>query len=250
VVADARRAHPRRHLRGARVRLPDGALTRARRAAIADGWQRVALAEHASIASFARLTLELLAHGAPADLILDATAAQADEVRHARAAFAIAARFAGHAIAPDRLPLDGGLDRSGDLAAVVRAAVLEGCVAETIAAEQVRRAAARASDPTLRHTLAAIADDEARHAELSWRLVRWALTQAPELRAQVAAAFDEGVTAVRRAGVRAPSGPRLDAWGLASRDADDQAAIETLDTIIVPCARALCAVLPAAEARR
>src|SRR5262245_889099 len=54
------------------------------RAALAAAWLRDAQMEHASIASFARFTLELLAVGAPAELVADSQRASLDEIEHAR----------------------------------------------------------------------------------------------------------------------------------------------------------------------
>ncbi len=56
------------------------------REALADRWTRDATYEHASIASFARVTLDLLALGAPAALVSGAQRAGLDEVEHARIA--------------------------------------------------------------------------------------------------------------------------------------------------------------------
>ncbi len=60
------------------------------RARLAERWTREASFEHASIASFARATLDLLALGAPAARVAGAQRAGLDEVEHARIAFALA----------------------------------------------------------------------------------------------------------------------------------------------------------------
>ena len=65
------------------------------RARLADEWTRVALMEHASIAAFARFTLQLLALGAPAHLVEGSNAAMIDETNHAKLAFGIASAYAG-----------------------------------------------------------------------------------------------------------------------------------------------------------
>ena len=59
-------------------------------AQLAESWTRIALMEHASIAAFARFTLQLMSLGAPAALVERATAAMADEIKHAKACFAVA----------------------------------------------------------------------------------------------------------------------------------------------------------------
>lgn len=58
--------------------------------AVVKAWTTAARAEHASVASFARFTLQLLHLGAPADLVADAQQAGLDEVRHARLCFGVA----------------------------------------------------------------------------------------------------------------------------------------------------------------
>jgi len=161
--------------------LPQLELGPALRQAAAQVWRRVALAEHASVASFARFSLELCALGAPPDLLLDAAAAQADEVRHARFALAVLAALTGQAQAPGPLDLDGVAPRTTPLQ-VLRATLLEGCVNETLAAAEVAEAARRCPDPELSARLHAVAQDESRHAALAWRTVRWLLQVHPQLR--------------------------------------------------------------------
>ena len=63
--------------------------------------------EHASVAAFARFTLHLMSLGAPAALVERSNAALADETLHAKLAFAIASGYAGRAIGPGPLAIDG-----------------------------------------------------------------------------------------------------------------------------------------------
>jgi hypothetical protein len=56
-------------------------LTSDQRARLAAQWATDGAAEHASIASFARVTLQLMALGAPAGLLADTQRGAADEVR-------------------------------------------------------------------------------------------------------------------------------------------------------------------------
>lgn len=203
-------------------------------AALAESWVRMGQAEHASVASFARFTLELLALGAPADLVARASAAQADEVRHATLCFGLASRLGGQPVGPGPLSMAGALDHADDLHHIVRAAVIEGCIQETISAAQVQRAAERTADPMLAAQLSAVAEDETRHAELSWAFVRWALATHPELHATVAAAFE--------AAPAAPAGPDredLAAYGVLSAREEAEVARQIERSVIGPCARAL-----------
>ncbi len=144
------------------------------RGIVAEAWLADARMEHASIASFARFVADLLALGAPADLIREAGAALLDEVEHARLAYAMAAEVSGEARGPAPLAAFGAAERRGP-AEIVAGAVIEGCVGETAAALLAQVRAAGASHPSARRALSRIAEDEARHAELAFRFVRWAL---------------------------------------------------------------------------
>ncbi len=175
----------------------DTALPDEEQRALAEAWLSNALMEHASIAAFARFTLELLAVGAPADLIRDSNAAALDETRHAAQCFALASRYAGDALGPGPLVVDGALD-GVSLEKLVVTTIAEGCIGETIAAIEAAERGAHATDPVVREVLAGISEDETRHAELAWRFVAWALARDPSLRSVVVREF-----------TRHCSGPRL-----------------------------------------
>src|SRR5262249_55284357 len=141
----------------------------------------------ASVASFARFSLALLAAGAPADLVALAHQAALDEIQHARLCFALASRYAGEEIAPGPFPLGAEIPVSASLVAIAVSTVEEGCIGETMAAVIAAEQLARATDPAVRAALARIAADEARHAELAWRTVAWAVRAGgSEVRAAVA----------------------------------------------------------------
>ncbi len=176
----------------------------AQRAALAVHWRAVAAAEHASIGSFARFTLQLLALGAPSELLFDTQTAAADEVRHARIAYGFASRYAGVAVGPGPLPLHGAmpaLDAPGVLAGLID----EACVGETVGAAEAGAAAAACRDPQVRSALLSIATDESRHAALAWRAVQWLVNAHPELRAFAAERFTTAVSALRSAPCRVPA---------------------------------------------
>ncbi len=166
------------------------------RAALAEAWASDARGEHASVASFARFTLDLIAVGAPAELLAAAQRAALDEVRHAELCFALASAYGGAPLSPGPFPFGGSVAVAGDLATLAASAVKEGCVGETLAAIQASAQRDAATDPAVRAALTTIAADEARHAELAWRTVAWAVAEggAEVLRA-VRAAFDEALAA-------------------------------------------------------
>ncbi|NUP10114.1 MAG: ferritin-like domain-containing protein [Polyangiaceae bacterium] len=175
-------------------------LSAADRAYLARSWAGDAAFEHASVASFSKFSLELLAFGAPSDLVMSAHAAALDEVRHAQLGFALASAYAGQRLEPEALPAAGRVELATTPEAFVRAVVTEGCVGETVAALVAAAQLAVSEDPAVRAVLSEIAEDEARHAELAWRTVAWALRAfGPEMRAVVEDAFTRAIADVERA---------------------------------------------------
>ena len=163
------------------------------RARLAEAWTRDGAYEHASIASFGKLALELIAFGAPSDLIEAVHVAALDEVRHARTSLGFAAAYAGTELGPLPLPALHGLALADSLETLAAAAVREGCCGETLAAMVAFAQAEAAQDPTLRQALETIANEEAAHAALAYRVVAWAIRAGGESVRAVArqAAHDE-----------------------------------------------------------
>lgn len=156
---------------------------------LARTWHEAALLEHASVAAFAKVSLELLAFGAPADLVRDAHEAAIDELAHAALCTEIARAFGGAAI-PGPHPAASRVVPLTDLAAFVRETIDDGCIGETIAALEAKEAAHEADDPALARAYETIAADEARHAALAFRIVQWAVGVDPSMGAVVALALD------------------------------------------------------------
>jgi hypothetical protein len=215
--------------------------------ALAREWEMDAKLEHASIASFARLTLELLALGAPPDLVLLSQAASIDEIEHARLCFALASRYGGAAIGPGPLNVAGALSESTDLAALAAETVREGCVGETLAALLANEQLEAATDPEARQVLTRIAADEARHAELSWKIVRWAIAQGGERVSRAAtAAFERALAELAAPPEATCATVTADVanWHAHGRlQASERCAVirAALSEVIRPCARVLLA---------
>jgi|SRR6187402_596099 len=164
---------------------------------------RAAQAEHASIASFAKFSLELLAVGAPPQLLEQAHKAALDEIEHARICFALASHFSGQPFGPGPLPLELTMS-SPTLLEVTRDTVRDGCINETLAACEAQAAAERTTVPTIALALTIIAEDETAHAELAWRFVGWALGQAElsglsDFHSALDATFRQAVSQARHA---------------------------------------------------
>lgn len=167
-------------------------LTAEQRAAGATLWTSTALAEHASIGSFARATLELLGLGAPAHLVDATSRAQGDEIRHAAQAFAIASALAGRPIGPGPVSMRDIHPRT-QVADVLVGVIVEGCVNETLAAAEATEAARLCTTEILAAALHDVAHDEARHAALAWKTLRWLLGAHPSLRPVADRALSEAL---------------------------------------------------------
>jgi hypothetical protein len=124
---------------------------------------------------------------------------------------------------------------------VVTATVREGCVNETIAALVAAEARDAATDPTVRAALDVIAADEARHAELAWRTVRWALSfGGHELRAATADAFFKALSAIAEAPlVEAHTELDLSEHGQLSARQKDRVARHAVATVLRPVSAAM-----------
>jgi hypothetical protein len=132
-------------------------------------WIQRAREEHASVASFARHLLEMMSLGAPLDLLAAISTAQMDEVRHtelcleqARAEGCTATLGLLDTQLPPRI---GALE-------IALGVALEGCVNETMAAQEVTLAASEATGSQAA-MLAQVAADETEHACLAWRTLGW-----------------------------------------------------------------------------
>ena len=155
---------------------PDvGRLSAEARETLAVAWSRSARAEHASVPAFARLSLTLVALGAPARLIEAAHRAALDEIQHARLAYALAEAYAGVPVAPGPIAELAGAPATTapDLIELAAESLVDGCLLEGVAAAVAADAATRAKDPAVRRAFALIARDETRHAELAWAVVDW-----------------------------------------------------------------------------
>ncbi len=203
-------------------------------------WKEAALHEHASVASFAKFTMDLLALGAPARLVTAATEAQADEVIHAQLCFAVAAELLGEDCGPGPVPLDG-LD-AGDPTAetMMIETIRDACVNESIAAAEAAYLSAHADHEGLRSVLSTIADDESRHAAMGWQTVQWIVREHPELKSSALNVFSQ--VRNRQEG-RTCDKTENDEWmiglGCMPRHMRREVEIRVWDQVIEPCIRVL-----------
>jgi hypothetical protein len=222
--------------------MPDLAVLSPRtREALTEAWLKDGAFEHASVATFSRFALQLLAVGAPAELLHATLAAGNDEVRHAELCFTLASAYAGKPLEPDAFPIGDTLPIQRDLCDIVAETIVEGCIGETLAAMQAQAQLAVTTDQAVLESLRSTVEDETRHAELAWRVVAWAISVGgPAVRLIAERAF---------AGFEPPKAPvidlqgvDLDAFAAHGRLTPEHAravALEALALVVRPCAAAL-----------
>jgi hypothetical protein len=125
--------------------------------------------------------MELMALGAPPELVIDACRAQADEVKHAFDCFSIASAFTGRTFGPGALDINGALEGAPTPKNLLIQTILDGCINETLAAAEAAWLSEQCSIVPITNVLKKIASDETRHAALAWKTIRWILEKHPEL---------------------------------------------------------------------
>ena len=210
---------------------------------LARAWLTDGLEEHASIAAFARFTMMLLSVAAPPELVAASQRASLDEIAHARDCFALARRYGARDAGPGALDVHDALGPMSlaDLAALTAE---EGCVGETLGAALAGEQLAVATDPEVRRVLARIVRDEARHAELAWRFIAWAIGEeqrgalgAAGVSAAVAGAAAHAIAATRAMEIR-PAPGDLGAWhahGRLSCAEAREACERAIVDVVMPC---------------
>ena len=176
----------------------------------ASEWRDAAKDEHAAVASFARVSLELVGVGAPLRLLTAVHMAAMQEVGHAEMCLVVAqwlgtgcgddaeyvvAPFPAHNIAIKNDPVavalstfdEGGVGETG---AALQAALKRGCCANDTASPMTR-------------ALDAVVAEEARHAALAWSTVRWLVASGKVQQSLVAEHLQEYVA--RAAPLETPS---------------------------------------------
>ena len=183
--------------------------------------------------------MQLLAHGAPPDLVAGATRAQGDELAHARACFGIASAIAGEKLGPGQLDIEGVWEMGSDARDLLVSTIVEGCINETLAASEAAWLSESCRVASVSEALAQIAEDEGRHAALAWRTIRWILSEHPELAQVAASTFATGLPTEGPE----PVGPRDDVWlagyGCMPAHESRRLARDVWREVITPCATAL-----------
>jgi len=155
-------------------------------------WLEHAEAEHASVASFARHTLQLMSIGAPSRLLVASQEASLDEIKHAKMCYGLASAFIGSDFGPGTLDITGGLEGM-DLKEISRSVVQEGCIEETLSAIEAHLAAHNTQDAAVKEALSEIASDETNHAQLAWDTIHWIIERYPDTRTFVEEVFRDAL---------------------------------------------------------
>jgi len=225
-------------VRGPTAAMQTMPLTLLQRSILAAQWLRAATYEHASVASFARFTLDLMRFGAPPALLHAAQAAGADEVRHAELSFTLAQRFDADAKQPGALDLGAQLTLSPDLATFAADTFREGCVGETLAAVRAAERRAVATDPAVCDVLDVLIEDEGEHAKLAWSTVQWAIAEGGQPVIDAIAAAAQQARSELMAPPRPTQHPEarqgLRAFGVLSPAAESRALRVAWDAVIAP----------------
>jgi hypothetical protein len=155
------------------------------RAALAAQWRENGRTEHASVAAFARLTLDLMALGAPPELVAGANRDALDEIRHAELCFGLARALDGRVEGPGGFPAAAkartlsGI-RTMALAELAVDSLIDGALHEGVSARIVAKLARRCDDATIASMMKEIAADEGRHARHGWDVVKWCVAEGGE----------------------------------------------------------------------
>jgi len=149
-------------------------------ARLAEQWRENGKTEHASVAAFARLTLDLMALGAPPALVEAANRDALDEIRHTELCFSLARALDGKRESPGPFPEAQSVStlpraRTLALAKLAVDSLVDGALNEGVSARIIARLSRRCEIPQIREILRQIAADEGRHAAHGWAVVKWCL---------------------------------------------------------------------------
>ncbi|MEM9696287.1 MAG: hypothetical protein AAGA56_27325 [Myxococcota bacterium] len=238
VVADVE-SHPEiapNRYRAHAARLPPEVRRR-----LASQWLHDARMEHASVAAFGRLGLQLMAHGAPLDLVARCHRAAGDEVRHAALCLEVASGLSESSFALG--PLAWQLTETPTLAALIEESLRDGCLGEGAAALVAEEAAAACEVDGLQDALGRLAEEEREHAALAWRVVSWALHRDPETTRAVLQAWVEREAAELESPLAEPVAEHeVAAWGVVSPARERWLRQRCLAEVVLPAAQRLLTV--------
>ncbi len=177
-------------------------------------WVASAALERAAVEAFAELERKLTLLDAPPDLVAWCRRAREDEQRHTTTCIDVARHLGSKEVS--FAPLDPPCRGASDLVTLAVESLLDGCLAEGVAAAVARDLGARCAEPPTRAALEEIARDEADHAELAWSIVAFALERAGDEARSAARLTASRILAESIAALEERSGAGLEADGVPS----------------------------------
>ena len=139
-------------------------------------WTNRAAAEYLAVSTFAVLAIDLVAAGAPADVLSLCMRAGIDEVRHAELCLRMIEIYGGKRTLPppgmSSLPDEPTRPK---LHQALANTMLVSCVSETYATTVLTATRDLTEDPVAHAVLTSIYSDEVMHARLGWSYLRYAL---------------------------------------------------------------------------
>lgn len=147
-------------------------------------WLQDARGEHASIPAFSRISWQLVAIGAPPELLEWAHKAALEEIQHTQLCFAMAEGYGRRSYSVQPIPdmLEGGLDLKNDpIKVIATETIFDGCLMEGFIANLAATATIQCEEPAALAALKQIAREEASHAAFSWALLEWLLEEHPSV---------------------------------------------------------------------
>jgi hypothetical protein len=200
-------------------------------------WLSDAKMEHASIAAFSELSLELLALAAPSPLVHATHRAAMDEVTHAEMTFAVASAYGARDLGPSAFTEATQMRASGDIVELALETFVDGCIGETVAACVAESAALVARDPVIVSVQKRIAEDETRHAELAWAILAWCVEQVgPSIHEPLREALANA--SVMSSDIECTDCD-LNEHGMPCRHDEHRIRTEVLGDVVAPCLEAL-----------
>jgi hypothetical protein len=151
-------------------------LSLAERTRLAETWSRRSAAEYLAVSTFAVLAIDLVAAGAPADVLSLCMRAGIDEVRHAELCLRMIEIYGGKRVMPppgmSSLPDDPERPK---LHQALANTMLVSCVSETYATTVLTATRDLTTDPVAHAVLTSIYSDEVMHARLGWSYLRYGI---------------------------------------------------------------------------
>jgi len=154
---------------------------------VVNSWIDKAFSEHASIATFAKFSVELMSLGAPLWFLERSNVAALQEIEHAQISFDVLNMYLMHNYADNGCIVYNSfpshtMNIDGDYNRIALDTAIGGCFGETLSAMTYQHQLnvdlkGESDDSTVGQKLNGIANDEVEHAALAWTTVKWIIDE-------------------------------------------------------------------------